>query len=94
MDKNPAKYIMMPGNAIKRHPFVEERTLKLQEFAENCIYNTDEYATDSEIGIITSGCSYQYVKEVFGDSVSLLKIGLLLVRGIGKEIIIRESLAF
>lgn len=75
-EKNPSKYIMMPGNAIKRHPFVEERTLKLQEFAENCIYNTVEYATDSEIGIITSGCSYQYVKEVFGDSVSVLKIGM------------------
>ncbi len=75
-EKNPAKYIMMPGNAIKRHPIVEERTLKLQELAENCIYNTVEYGTDDEIGIITSGCSYQYVKEVFGDSVSILKIGM------------------
>ena len=75
-EKNPAKYIMMPGNAIKRHPFVEERTLKLQEFAENCIYNTVEYGSSDEIGIITSGCSYQYVKEVFGDAVSILKIGM------------------
>ncbi len=75
-EKNPAKYIMMPGNAIKRHPFVEERTLKLQEFAENCIYNTVEYGSNDEIGIITSGCSYQYVKEVFGDTVSILKIGM------------------
>ena len=75
-EKNPAKYIMMPGNAIKRHPFVEERTLKLQEFAENCIYNTVEYGSNDEIGIITSGCSYQYVKEVFGNSVSILKIGM------------------
>ena len=75
-EKNPAKYIMMPGNAIKRHPFVEERTIKLQEFAENCIYNTVEYGTNDEIGIITSGCSYQYVKEVFGDSASILKIGM------------------
>ena len=75
-EKNPAKYIMMPGNAIKRHPIVEERTLKLQEFAENCIYNTVEYGTNDEIGIITSGCSYQYVKEVFGNSVSILKIGM------------------
>ncbi len=74
-EKNPAKYIMMPGNAIKRHPFVEERTLKLQEFAENCIYNTVEYGSD-EIGIITSGCSYQYVKEVFGNNASILKIGM------------------
>ncbi len=75
-EKNPAKYIMMPGNAVKRHPLVEERTLKLQDLAENCIYNTVEYGTSDEIGIITSGCSYQYVKEVFGDTASILKIGM------------------
>ena len=74
-EKNPAKYIMMPGNAIKRHPVVEQRTRALAELAENCIYNTAEYA-DSEIGIITSGCSYLYVKEALGDSVSILKIGM------------------
>ncbi len=73
--KDPAKYIMMPANAIKRHPFVEERTLKIQEFSENCIYNTVEM-NDSKIGIITSGCSYQYVKEVMGESASILKIGM------------------
>ena len=74
-EKNPAKYIMAPANAIKRHPFVEDRTLKLQELAENCEYNTVEMNSD-EIGIITSGCSYQYVKEVMGDSASVLKIGM------------------
>lgn len=74
--KNPAKYIMMPGNAIKRHPVVENRTEQLRELAENCIYNTVEYSSDSEIGIVTSGCSYQYVKEVFGNSVNILKIGM------------------
>ncbi len=74
-EKNPQKYIMMPGNAIKRHPFVEERTAKIAEFANNCIYNTVEMA-DTKIGIITSGCSYQYVKEVMGDKASILKIGM------------------
>ncbi len=74
-EKNPAKYIMMPGNAIKRHPIVEERTLALQEMAENCEFNTVEMNGD-EIGIITSGCSYLYVKEVMGDSASILKIGM------------------
>ncbi|MBP3322985.1 MAG: indolepyruvate ferredoxin oxidoreductase subunit alpha [Clostridia bacterium] len=73
--KNPQKYIMMPGNAIKRHPFVEERTNKLADFANDCIYNKAEMNSE-EIGIITSGCSYQYVKEVLGDSVSVLKIGM------------------
>ena len=74
-EKNAAKYIMMPGNAIKRHPIVEERTLALQEFAEDCAYNTVEMHSD-EIGIITSGCSYLYVKEALGDSASILKIGM------------------
>ncbi len=74
-EKNPAKYIMMPGNAIKRHPIVEERTAALAEFAEDCIYNTVEFNSE-EIGIITSGCSYLYVKEALGDSVSILKIGM------------------
>ena len=74
-EKNPAKYIMTPANAIKRHPLVEERTLKLQEFAENCEYNVVEM-NSQEIGIITSGCSYHYVKEVMGDDASILKIGM------------------
>ena len=73
--KNPAKYIMMPGNAVKRHPVVEARTQALREFAEDCIYNRVEM-NSSEIGIITSGCSYLYVKEVMGDKASILKIGM------------------
>lgn len=74
-EKNPAKYIMMPGNAIKRHPVVEDRTAALSEFANDCIYNKVEM-NSNEIGIITSGCSYLYVKEVLGDNVSILKIGM------------------
>ncbi len=74
-EKQPQKYIMMPANAIKRHPVVEDRTRALVEYAEDCPYNTVEYNSD-EIGIITSGCSYLYVKEALGDSVSVLKIGM------------------
>ena len=73
--KNGEKYIMMPGNAKKRHPVVEKRTEALAAFAENCPFNRVEKG-DGEIGIITSGTCYQYVKEVFGDSVSVLKIGM------------------
>ena len=73
--KEPAKYIMMPGNAIKRHPIVEARTEALRALAEDCSFNTVEYKSD-EIGIITSGSSYLYVKEALGDSVSVLKIGM------------------
>lgn len=74
--KNPAKYIMMPGNAMKRHPIVEQRMIDLTDFAETTLLNKVELNSD-ELGIITSGTCYQYVKEVFGDSVSILKLGLI-----------------
>ena len=74
-EKNIAKYVMMPGNAKKRHPFVEERTKKLTEYAENCPLNRVEMG-GTELGIITCSTSYQYVKEVFGDKVSVLKLGM------------------
>ena len=74
--KQPEKYIMMPGYAKKRHPIVEKRTEALRELAEDCMYNRVEWADNWEIGIITSGCSYLYVKEVFGDRVPVLKIGM------------------
>ncbi len=75
-EKNIAKYVMMPANAKKRHPIVEERTTKLIEYAETTPLNRVELGS-SEIGIITSSTSYQYVKEVFGDSVSILKLGMV-----------------
>ena len=75
-EKNIAKYVMMPGNAIRRHPVVEERTRKLTEFAETCDLNRVEMGGTS-MGVITSSTSYQYVKEVFGDNVSVLKLGMV-----------------
>ena len=73
--KDISKYVMMPGMAKKRHPIVEERTRKLIEFAENSPVNRVEIG-GTEMGIITSSTSYQYVKEVFGNSVSVLKLGM------------------
>ena len=75
-EKNIPKYVMMPGNAIRRHPFVEERTEKLREWSETSGINRIEKG-GKEIGIITSSTSYQYVKEVFGDKVSVLKLGMV-----------------
>lgn len=75
-EKNIAKYVMMPGNAIRRHPVVEERTRKLAEYAENCIFNRAEMGS-TKLGIITSSTSYQYAKEVFGENASYLKLGMI-----------------
>lgn len=71
-----AKYVMMPGNAIKKHPEVEDRINRLREYAETTPLNRIEYG-DKKIGIITSGMCYNYVKEAFGDSVSVLKLGMV-----------------
>lgn len=75
-EKNIAKYVMMPGNAIRRHPVVEERTRRLIELAEDCEFNRVEMG-DTSLGIITSSTSYQYAKEVFGDKACILKLGMI-----------------
>lgn len=75
-EKNIAKYVMMPGNAKRRHPLVEQRTRDLVAFAENCEFNRVEMA-DTSIGVITSSTCYQYTKEVFGDKASVLKLGMI-----------------
>ena len=76
-EKNIAKYVMMPGNAIRRHPVVEERTRKLAAYAEASPLNRLEAGSDRAMGIITSSTSYQYVKEVFGDRYPVLKLGMV-----------------
>lgn len=74
-EKNINKYVMMPGMAKKRHIIVEDRMTALAEYAETAKINTVEYK-DREIGVITSGISYEYAKEALPDA-SFLKIGMI-----------------
>lgn len=75
--KNPRKYVMMPAFAKSRHVFVEERTKKLTEYAETSSLNRIENTDSKELGIITNGAAYQYVKEAVGDSAAVLKLGIV-----------------
>ena len=75
--KDIAKYVMMPGNAKKRHPVVEARTAALVDFAETTDLNVVEPGKDHAMGIITSSTSYQYVKEVLGDQYPVMKLGMI-----------------
>jgi len=68
------KYVMVPGNARRRHPVIEERAEKLAEFAETFEYNRVEVG-DSGLGIITNGVAYQYAREVFPNA-SFLRLGM------------------
>ena len=75
--KDIPKYVMMPGNAKRRHPVVEARTRALVEYAETAEINRVEPGKDNKMGIITSSTSYQYVKEVVGDQYPVMKLGMI-----------------
>ncbi|MBR6071896.1 MAG: indolepyruvate ferredoxin oxidoreductase subunit alpha [Acholeplasmatales bacterium] len=75
-EKNIAKNVMMPGNAIKRHVVVEKRHLDEVDFANTSSLNSVEN-NNSKIGVITAGISYVYSKEALGDKVDYLKLGIV-----------------
>ncbi len=75
-EKNIGKNVMMPANARKKHPIVEQRMRDLAEYAETSPLNRVEL-NGTKLGIITSSTSYQYVKEVYGEEVSILKLGMV-----------------
>jgi indolepyruvate ferredoxin oxidoreductase alpha subunit len=72
--KDAAKYVMIPAHARKRHELLVAKLEDLSKFSEGFEHNRAEWGS-REIGIITSGISYQYAKEVFPDA-SILKIGM------------------
>jgi len=73
-EKRGEKYNTVPANSRKRRAVVEERTARLQAFAEQTPFNFAEWH-DKKVGVIASGVCYYYAKEVFGDRVSYLKLG-------------------
>ena len=75
-EKNIAKNVMMPANAIKRHVVVEERYKKLVEFAETTNLNKIEN-NNSKIGVIVNGITYEYAKEALDNKVNYLKLGMV-----------------
>ena len=72
--RNVPKYVMLPANARLRHPVIEERIKRLEEFAETFPYNRMEMG-DPSLGIVTCGVAYQYAREVFPEA-SFLKLGM------------------
>lgn len=68
------KFVAVPSHARLRHPLVLERLEKLKTLSNKSPLNVIEWQ-DTGIGVITSGISYQYVKEVLPKA-SILKLGL------------------
>jgi indolepyruvate ferredoxin oxidoreductase alpha subunit len=69
------KYVMLPGHARLRVPHMHRRMAELTALAEVTPLN-QVIEGDGQTGIITSGVSYEYAREVFPTS-SFLKLGLI-----------------
>ena len=74
-ERNIKKYVMMPGNAIPRHVFVEQRLNRMSDDGADMPINRVEMR-DTSVGVITSGIPYQYVREAMPDA-SVLKLGMV-----------------
>ena len=77
--RDPSKYVMVPGNARKRHPVIEERIRQIARFAESFSFNRVEWGDmdgdTGRLGIVTCGVAYQYAREIFPDA-SILRLGM------------------
>lgn len=98
-EKNVEKNVMMPAMARIAHKKVEERLVKLKEYAETSDINRIEWG-GRKIGIIAAGSTYTYAREALGDDASYLKLGMVnplpveLIRrfaeGVEKVIVVEE----
>ncbi|MDR2530008.1 MAG: indolepyruvate ferredoxin oxidoreductase subunit alpha [Oscillospiraceae bacterium] len=76
-----AKYAMLPANAKKRHVIVEDNLARFKRDLGDSLaqFTKSESASNAEGNgtlVITSGMSYMHVKEAFGDSVAVMKLGV------------------
>lgn len=71
--KDMRKNVMIPAHARQKRILLEERQRRLKEYSEITPLNRIEWQ-DKKIGVITSGISYQYVKEALPGA-SVLKLG-------------------
>jgi indolepyruvate ferredoxin oxidoreductase alpha subunit len=74
-ERNAGKFVMVPANARRRHPVVEEKIKKLAEYAETLPINRIEPGDDT-LGIVAAGSVYQYAREVFPQA-TFLKLGMV-----------------
>lgn len=74
IERHPAQWVMLPANARRRHPVIEERIRSLRAYSNTSSLNSIERA-DTSMGIISSGVAYQYAREVFPEA-SFLKLGM------------------
>jgi indolepyruvate ferredoxin oxidoreductase alpha subunit len=73
-ERDPRKWVMLPGHARLRHPLVLDRIERLAAWAEESPLTVWEEG-DPAIGVLTSSIAYQYVREAL-PGVTVLKLGM------------------
>jgi len=73
LERHPVEWVMLPANARRRHPVIEERLIRLKALSNGSPLNVMQM-NDPSIGIIASGVAYQYAREALPDA-SFLKLG-------------------
>jgi len=72
--KDPARFVMTPGNARHRIPLMHEREGRLQTFSEGSELNIVQEGSDQRIGFVVSGPTFMHVQEAYPE-MPLLKLG-------------------
>ncbi|MEK7737130.1 MAG: indolepyruvate ferredoxin oxidoreductase, partial [Pseudomonadota bacterium] len=73
-EKNPRRWVMVPGNAKARIPLMFEREKSLRAAAEASPLNHIQAGSDSRVGFVASGPAWMHVREAFPDA-PLFKLG-------------------
>ena len=74
-EKNPRRWVMVPGNAKGRIPLMFAREKELRGEAETSPWNTVSRGSDHRVGFIASGPAAMHVSEAF-PAAPLFKLGL------------------
>ncbi len=72
--KDPARWVMVPGNAKQRLPWQHQRENEWRALSEKSGLNRLEPGNDRRWGFVVSGPAYYHVKEAFPDA-PVLKLG-------------------
>lgn len=74
-ERRVGKFSNMPNHVRANHEKLERNLIAAEEYSYDCPFNKIEANPGTTVGIITSGISYQYAREVFGENASYLKLG-------------------
>ncbi len=72
--KDATKYVVVPSIARQRRVKVENSMNLMKKYTEITPLNYTEINNKS-VGVISSGCAFNFAKEVFGENASYLKLG-------------------